>query len=54
MMKRLGATLLGLWLILTGLLALDLITLTGIVAEIVTKGMPILAIVAGVILLIGK
>ena len=53
-MKRLGATLLGIWLILYGVLGLDLITLSGTIAEIVTKGMPVLAIVAGVILLISK
>ncbi len=53
-MKRVGSILLGIWLILTGVLGMDLVTLTGTIEEIVTKGLPVLAIVAGICILIGK
>lgn len=53
-MKRVGSILLGIWLILTGVLGMDLVTLTGAIAEIVTKGLPVLAIIAGIFILIGK
>jgi hypothetical protein len=53
-MKRLGAGLLGVWLILTGINGMNLVTLTGTLAEIVDKGLPVLAIIAGILLLIGK
>lgn len=53
-MKRVGAILLGIWLILTGVLGMKLVTLSGVADEIVTKGLPVLAIIAGIFLLIGK
>lgn len=53
-MKRIGAILLGIWLILTGVLGMDLISLSGVLAEVATKGLPVLAIIAGIFLLIGK
>ena len=53
-MKRIGAVLLGIWLIFTGILGMDLISLSGVLAEIVDKGLPVLAIIAGIFLLIGN
>ena len=53
-MKRLGSTLLGIWLIVTGILNLDLITISGTIGDLIAKGMPILAIVAGILILVGK
>lgn len=51
---RIGAVLLAFWLILTGVIGMDLVTLSGTIAEIVTKGLPVLAIIAGIFVLIGK
>jgi hypothetical protein len=53
-MKRIGAILLGIWLIFTGILGMDLISLSGVLAEVVDKGLPVLAIIAGIFLLFGK
>lgn len=53
-MKRIGATLLGIWLLVKGVLDLALVTLPGSVDSILDKGLPILAIVAGILLLVGK
>ena len=52
-MKRIGAVLLGIWLIFTGILGMDLISLSGVLAEIVDKGLRC-CIIAGIFLLIGK
>jgi len=51
---RIGAVLLAVWLILFGMDKMDLVTLSNVVEEVVTKGLPVLAIIAGIFILIGK